>query len=184
MNKVKFGLKNVHYAVITEVDGVIEYGSPKRIPGAVSLSLPPVGDKTEFFADDIAYFVTTANQGYEGTMEFALIPDTFRTEVLGDKEDASGALFENADAVPKNVAFLFEFSGDANATRHVLYNVSVSRPEITSKTKEKNIEVQTETLNVTASPRPDGFVKAKARPEDTCYADWYKEVYEYAEIAG
>ena len=31
------------------------------------------------------YFVATANQGYEGSLEIALIPDSFRTEVLGEK---------------------------------------------------------------------------------------------------
>ena len=58
-NKVKFGLKNVHYAVVTETvtDGVISisYGTPKRIPGAVNLTLDAAGEPVEFYADDIVY---------------------------------------------------------------------------------------------------------------------------------
>lgn len=180
-NKVKYGLKNVHYAVATVTDGTYAWGTPKRIPGAVNLALPPVGDKTEFFADDMAYFVTTANQGYEGNLEIALIPDSFKIDVLKEKADASGALFEDANAIPANIALLFEFSGDVNSTRHVLYNCSVARPEIKSKTKEKGIEVQTESLNLTASPLPGGIVKGKAKPADTCYEGWYGAVYEYVE---
>jgi len=57
MNKVKFGLKNAHYAVVSNNNGVITYGTPVRIPGAVNLVLNPKGDKTEFYADDMAYFV-------------------------------------------------------------------------------------------------------------------------------
>ena len=42
-NKVKYNLKNVHAAVLTEsvVDGetVFSYGTPKAIPGAVSIAL-------------------------------------------------------------------------------------------------------------------------------------------------
>ena len=42
-NKVKYNLKNVHAAVLTETvtDGVtaFSYGTPKPIPGAVSIAL-------------------------------------------------------------------------------------------------------------------------------------------------
>ena len=44
-NKVEFGLRNVHYAVITEGDdGAITYGTPTKIPGAVSITMDKSGD--------------------------------------------------------------------------------------------------------------------------------------------
>lgn len=183
-NKVKFGLKNVHYAPITVTDGAVTYGTPVKIPGGVSLNLDPKGDRTDFYADDMLYFTTTANNGYEGDLEVALIPDSFKVDVLGYKEDANGVLFEDSQAISKDFALLFEFKGDKNATRHVLYNVNANRPNQSSTTKGETVEVQTETLSMTASPATDtGYVKAKAKLGDTGYDTWYNDVYIYVKQA-
>src|SRR5690606_5449509 len=117
----------------------------------------------EFYGDNTKYFSAFANNGYSGTLEVALIPDEFKKDVLGYVEDDNGILFEDANAVPKNFALLFEFSGDKNAVRHVFYNVTANRPNQSSTTKGASIEVQTETINITAAPALDtGMVKAKA----------------------
>ena len=184
-NKVKYGLKNVHYAVITETGGVITYDTPKPIPGAVSLTLSPRGERTDFYADDMLYYTSATNDGYEGDLEVALFPDEFKKDVLGYKEDANGVLFEDANAIPKNFALLFEFSGDKNAVRHVLYNVSPSRPNLQSSTKTNTSEPQTETMSIIASPAPDtGMVKAKVEPGQAQYNTWYQQVYTYVEPSG
>ena len=179
-NKVKYGLKNVYYAVITENNGEITYDRPKSIPGAVNLTLSPRGEKTDFYADDMLYYTASTNDGYEGDLEVALFPDEFKKDVLGYKEDANGVLFEDANATPKNFALLFEFSGDKNAVRHVLYNVSPSRPNLQSSTKTNTSEPQTETMSIVASPAPDtGMVKAKVEQGQAQYDDWYRQVYTY-----
>lgn len=181
-NKVKYGLKNVHYAVITEINGEITYDTPKSIPGAVNLTLSPRGERPDFYADDMLYYTASINDGYEGDLEVALFPDEFKKDVLGYKEDANGVLFEDANAIPKNFALLFEFSGDKNAVRHVLYNVSPSRPNLQSATKTNTVEPQTETMSIVASPAPDtGMVKAKVEPGQAQYNTWYQQVYTYVD---
>ena len=74
-NKIKYNLKNVHAAKLTRgEDGSFTYAKPKANPGAVSISLDAEGDSSPFYADGIVYFRSTANNGYSGDLEIALIP--------------------------------------------------------------------------------------------------------------
>ena len=76
-------------------------------------------------------------------------------------------------------ALLFEFDGDVNSIRHVMYNCTASRPSIESETKEDTIEPGTEKLSLTADPRSDGLVKSRTgdTTDAATYANWYKSVY-------
>lgn len=183
-NKVKYGLKNVHYAVLSEVGGVITYGTPKAIKGAVNLSVDATGDASPFFADDTKYYNTFNNTGYDGSIEFALIPDDFKADIFHYVTDTNGVVFEDAEEEPERFALLFEFAGDANRTRHVLYDCTCSRPSLGSATTTETKEPQTETLNLTASPLPldsngKRLVKARAVEGDTEYSGWFSAVYQY-----
>ena len=177
-NKIKYGLKNVHYSVITETESGITYSTPKPIPGAVNLVLTASGDKATFYADDGAYFEEEVNDGYEGTLEMALIPDQFRVDVLGDYIDANGVLVENVNGKPKRIALMFEFDGDKKKTRHIFYNVAVGRPNIEGSTKTNTKEPKTEVMNISARPALDtGDVKAKMKQGQTGYDSFFNEVY-------
>ena len=179
-NKVKYNLKNTHYALLTVAeDGSVAYGTPVSLPGSVSLSLDANGEPENFYADGIAYYVINNNMGYEGDLELALIPESFRTDVLNEKLDSKGVLIENSDVELASFALLFEFDGDVKHIRHVMYNCSASRPGIEGKTNEDTKEVQTETLTIKATPLSSGIVKAKTgnTTDETTYNDWYKTVY-------
>ena len=180
-NKVKYNLKNVHAAKLTKnEDGTYTYATPQAIPGAVSISLDAEGDSSPFYADGIVYFRSTANNGYSGDLEIALIPEWFRTDILKETLDKNGVLVESSNVTEmEKFALLFEFDGDVRCIRYVLYNCSASRPSIESETKEDTIEPGTEKLSLTADPREDGLVKSRTgdSTSDATYADWYKKVY-------
>ena len=179
-NKVKFNICNVHYALITvDEDGDITFGTPVAMPGAVSLSLEPNGEPSNFYADGYAYYTISNNMGYEGDLELAMVPESFRTDVLKESLDDNSVLVESANVETANFALLFEFDGDVKKIRHVLYNCSAARPNIESTTNEEEIEVQTETLAITAAPLANGYVKARTGDSttDTVYTGWYTSVY-------
>lgn len=179
-NTIKYGLKNAHYAVVTEgADGSITYGTPKPIPGAVTLSLKASVEKENIPADDIPDYATVYdNKGYDGELEVQILPDDFKTDVLGETLDTNGVLVENKDAEPKNIALLFEFSGDKKKARHVMYNCSVTKPDIESSTKGDKAESKTDKLTFSASPAKDtGNIKAKIYSDNSSYATWFNSVY-------
>lgn len=153
----------------------------KKLPGGVNFTLEPKGETTDFYADDIIYYTTTSNQGYDATVEVAGITEEFRTEVLGETIDTTDKVItENANAKSKKIALLFEFDGDAKATRHVLTYCTVNRPGMSGATKTESAEPGTTELSLVASPRPsDGVVKYSTAGETTeaVYNAWYTKVY-------
>ena len=187
-NKVKFGLSNVHIAKITETDGVISYGAPFAMPGAVSLTADAEGETTPFYADNIKYYIATSNQGYTGDLEVAMLAREFLTEILGQVEDANGALFESADDINARFALMGEIDGDAKKRRFVYYDCTATRPSAEMNTTEESKEPQTDTISITMSPRStDRAVKAVIEPNEenqAVYDTFFTKVYEKDATAG
>ncbi len=184
-NKVKFGLKGVHYAMTTiAADGSATFGTVKPFPGAVSLSLDVQGDLTPFRADNMDYYVSNGQNSYQGDLEMALFTDDVRQDLFGDvKEETSGLQYEVAGQEAKHFALMFQFEGDVHGIRHVMYNCTGTRPSVSSTTTGENgeIEPQTETSTITASPiyipsTQEEVIKAKAGAEDAAYANWFTAV--------
>lgn len=182
-NKVKYGLKNVYYAVATIDDSThaATYATPVAFPGAVSMSLDAQGELTPFRADNIDYWVGNSNNGYQGDLEMALITDGFKKDILGQVIDANGMLVELKDVEAVHFALMFQFEGDDAATRHILYNCTATRPAAAGQTTEETIEPQTETVQITASSiyntsYGEEIVKASCKRGDDDYDNFFNAV--------
>ncbi len=179
-NKIKYGIKNVYYAIATlAADNSATYETPVALPGAVSLSLDAQGDVNKFFADNIVYYTSIANNGYEGDLELAYLPESFWTDIIGNVKGGNDVVYEDANAEPVHFALMFQFEGDKNAKRHVLYNCTATRPTISGQTKEDSIEPQTETVSITATTvfaLNTDIVKGSCVEGDAAYSSWFTSV--------
>ena len=193
--KIFYGLKNVHYALLTETESdgkiVSTYGEVKRWPGAVNITLDPNGNPTIFSADNGAYYTIPNNRGYQGDYECARIPDDVRVDISGNKVDDNGFIVETDKDEFGYFALMFEFETDVNADRYVFYKVGLSqRPSVASETVDVNSDVTpgTEKVTFVAMPQTDDveidgvtkhLIKAKTSKsvDKTAYDGLYESVY-------
>lgn len=184
MGRVRYGIKNAHYAVATDDGtGALTYDTPTAIPGAKSISLDPQGDAVDEYADNNVWWHGDVNNGYSGSIEFedTAAADTFLQTVLGQtKDDTTGVVIEKSSDDPKEFAlgFQFELNGTADTGKRVwMYRVRASRPSISGQTKESGVTVATNTVNITCLPRlADDHVKKTCVSSDAAYATWFSAV--------
>lgn len=186
-NKIMYGLKNVHYAKLTEVvdssgQTTYTYGAVKPWPGAVSLSLEPQSDVLKEYADDIEWYVQESNNGYEGDFEYEVMPEDFRENILGETLDNKGVFIEKNNVSTNYFALLFEVNGDTAKRRNLFYKCSATRENAENSTKGDSIEPTHGTITITAISRADGKIKASTSEtvDTSTYNAWYNTVYETA----
>ena len=154
-NKVRFGLKNVYYAVLTEGSSN-SWATPVAVPGAVNMDLASNVASSDFYADNVTYFKTFSDNGYTGTLEMARIPDQMLIDIWG-ASISSGTLLEKSGIQPKPFALLFQIEGDQEAELNVLYRcVPTSKPTAGSQTTEESADPVTQSFDFDALPLVTG----------------------------
>lgn len=176
-NKVKFGLDDVWIA--KELETADTYGTPFRLPGAVSLTLDPNGDENSFYADNMIYYQTYANQGYTGDLEIAAITEQFDKEIFGIEEEEDTFIHvEKRDAVISRFAMSFRIQGDKYARRYWMYGCTCSRASTEAGTTNESKEPQTDTLSLTVAGLDNGVVRIRTteKTPTEVIATWNEKV--------
>ncbi len=178
-NSVRYGLSNVHVGLVeTSENATITFTKPEQYPGAVNLTLDPEGEQSIFYADNIAYYVTNSNNGYTGEIEMAIVPSWFETKFLGSIESNEGMIVETANVSQKMAYMMFQFEGDINATKYIIYNMRFNRPSLEGKTQEDTTEPDTSTIPFTSVPLKTEFgniVRAKVPVSASNYETFFTD---------
>ena len=187
-NKIRYGLKNVHVAIVDESDPTaVTYGTPHRIRGAVSWVAKSKFERTAIAADDDPeYAIIEDNQGYDSELELETLDDFMQKDVLGMVADKNGILTESANMKTKAIALLFEFDGDVKKTRHAMYRCRVSKPDEESSTKGEKTDPKSTKLSMLCTAAKDTeLIKSSVKQGQTPYASWFDSVYvpEFTESA-
>lgn len=167
MSKVKFGLKNVHLAKRTVVEGVVSYATPVAFEGAKSLNADPQGDKKEFYYDDVVYYSTQSRAGMEGELEVADVPKSVLIDFLGYIEDTLGQLVQTSDT-GESFALLFQVTTDTQARKMCFFNCSFGQPKEEYSSIEQDVELQNTVIPLKVhGENVDGKLITKAQADST-----------------
>lgn len=187
-NKIKYGLKKLHWAKITrDEDGKPTYAAPVAEPGATEFTAEKNVDVANIAADDNPMYASAIDdKGYTIEVNLQVLSDEFKIANLGWIKDSNGVLLEVANPVIGEFALLVEFNGDKHATRHVFYCCTATKPNIESKTKGDGLESQPDTVEITAAPDPyygTPHGQLDASSGDANYESWFSSVYVPSELA-
>lgn len=170
-NKVEYGISNLHVGTYTDTNGVVTLGTPYAQKGAVSLSIEPEGDSNNFYADNIIYHSGFSDNGFSGSIEVARFDDAFKTQFMGYQVLADGGLAMIKGAIRPNVYLIGQAEGNVEASRFILYNVSLGGIQREYNTIEEDKEPTTETIDITVTgDNSTGITLVSYAPADTGYA--------------
>lgn len=181
-NRVNWGLALSAWGKITvDANGNDVYGTPVMFLGDRQINWDPSGDLINVYADGTVIYTGRQNSGYTGSMELTNLDDEFAKWVLSEEVDSKNVQYEVKEPTVNRFYLVWEWVQDAKNTRHIMYNITASRPSMSATTAGDGDTktAQYRTLNMTAIPRADGIVKASTRVDvdSTTYNGWFSAAY-------
>lgn len=180
------GLKDLYYSVITEgADGVEEYGTPKKMAGALTADLSITTADGKLYVDDA--LAIAVSEFANGNLKLGiddLTPET-AAEILGQTVDKNNVVWAGGDDEPPYIAVGFRAKKTGGKYKYIwLLKCRAKIPAEKFETKGESINFQMPEIEFTIMRRTkDGNWKADyvgTTDSDTAKA-WFKAVIEKAE---
>lgn len=161
---MKKGITGIAYAMAhyDKQAGTLTYDAPRYLPSAVAggreYSANPRGDSQKVYADSIAVYGDTINDGYDLDLTLlSTFDNQFREDLLNEVDDGNGiAEYANVTEFPCMAIIIHEDTSDGVGLTSVYYYCQASgRPSDSGKTAEQgNFDFEFPQYPVVASPRP------------------------------
>lgn len=176
-NKVVFGLSNVYFGKYNvAADGTVTLGDPVHVPGAINMSLEPQSEEVVFWADNVKFYTSFSDNGFEGELEMARFSDAFKTTFLNYVAIAGGGIGQVKGMETDPVYIMFEIDGDKQKRRGILYNASLGAITREYATTEDKKEPQTATLAFTVNgDAKTGLTRASYDEKASGYATLFTD---------
>lgn len=167
----KIGLKNLRYAVITDV-ATDTYGTPASAGKAVSVSVAPNLADAKLYADDA---LTESDSTFISAVVTAVVDDD-RMDVLADllgrtPDETTGEVVRKSDDVAPYVGLGRVITKIVNGARvykaEFLCKVKFKEPSQENNTKADTVEFGTVSIEGDASTLSDGLTWSKTNEFET-----------------
>ena len=151
------GLRNIHIAQITGVDGQgnYTYGEPVKLEGAKTFNTTNEISENAFYSDDVMDYYSKNITSMELEIELAYLTPEIESLITG-KKLVNGVLISGANDSAASFAVLYEMTTLQEPIRRVIYDCILSRDEISSASKTDSTEEQLIKLSGKAKPDVQG----------------------------
>lgn len=180
------GLKDLYYATITEgAGGAEEYGTPKKMAGAITADLSITTADGKLYVDDsLAIIVSEFANGNLKLGIDDLAPET-TAEILGQAVDKNKVVWAGSDDEPPYIAVGFRAKKTGGKYKYIwLLKCRAKVPAEKYETKGESINFQTPEIELTIMRRTkDGNWKADytGTPDSEVAKAWFTAVPEKEE---
>lgn len=181
------GLKDLYYAVITEgEDGAENYGTPKKMAGAMTADLSVTTADGKLYVDDM--LSQAVSEFASGTLKLGIddLTPEVTAEILGQDVDENEVVWAGGEDEPPYIAVGFRAKKTGGKYRYIwLLKCRAKVPAEKYETKGESINFQTPEIELDFMRREkDGNWKADytGKPESDTAKSWFTSVPEKGEL--
>lgn len=185
MSKLKVGLSNFHYAILTKDDETgFKYKKPVHVPNLVTATIDKTTNSTTFYADNKPIEVANSFAGSKVTFELADIPHKDQAALLGHTYE-NGILKRNANDKAPYVAIMFESElADGTIMYTKAYKGMFKIPKGEYQTKKDSPEFKSTTIEADFITRTydgeDDWIAYSDEADAATIEAWYQYVVDAA----